>query len=81
VDTTLDDLQLKQLHTWLGWIKRWAPGDGVQELEVIREEHRDSLYVCLFLVHQQNARNLTQLRPSLIFDRYVSKRSSTSKRS
>jgi hypothetical protein len=50
VDTTLDDLQLKQLHTWLGWIKRWAPGDGVQELEVIREEHRDSLYVCLFLV-------------------------------
>jgi hypothetical protein len=33
------------------------------------------------VLHQQNARNLTQLRPSLIFDRYVSKRSSTSKRS
>ena len=33
---------LEELHTWLAWVKRWVQGDGARQLEVTREEHRES---------------------------------------
>ncbi|KAN0140426.1 hypothetical protein V8E53_001635 [Lactarius tabidus] len=38
---------LEELHTWLAWIERCVQGDGARELDVIREEHRESLYSLL----------------------------------
>jgi hypothetical protein len=41
-DWTRRQTFLEELHIWLAWVKRCAQGDGGHELEVIRDEHRDS---------------------------------------
>ncbi|KAF5387749.1 hypothetical protein D9615_000687 [Tricholomella constricta] len=34
---------VEELQTWLQWVETWAKGDGLRELEIIREEGRERL--------------------------------------